>query len=215
MSLKFVHPSTILVSGPTGSGKTKFVSKVIHRNMFDKAPRRIIWIYSEWQPIYDEMKLLRSEIEFVKGLSDSLYEELDPKVRNLVILDDQMSHAGDTKVLSRLFTEGSHHRNLSIIYIVQNLFDKGKSHRTVSLNAQYIVLFKNPRDKSQIDTLGRQMFPNQSKFLIDAFDDATKEPYGYLLIDLRPETHEEFRVRTHIFPSEDTYAYIADGYKRK
>ena len=208
MNLKFVHPSTILVSGPTGCGKTRFVSKMILKNMFDRMPRRIIWVYSEWQSLYDEVKLLRSEIEFQHGLSDQLYDSLDANIRNLVILDDQLSHAGDSKMLSRLFTEGSHHRNLSIIYIVQNLFDKGKSHRTVSLNAQYIVLFKNPRDKSQIVTLGRQMFPRDVAFLSDSFEDATTEPYGYLLIDLRPETPEEFRLRTSIFQGEESIAYI-------
>ena len=158
MSLKFVHPSTILVSGPTGSGKTKFVEKVIFKNMFDKMPKRILWIYREWQPIYDELRLLRSEIEFVKGLTEEHYESLNPATTNLIILDNQMSQAGDSKVLSKLFTEGSHHRNLSIIYTVQNLFDKGKSHRTVSVNTQYMVLFKNPRDKSQIDAMGGQIF---------------------------------------------------------
>ena len=210
-----MHPSTILVSGPTGCGKTRFVSSMILKNMFERMPHRIVWVYSEWQPLYDEVKLLRSEVEFVHGLSDELYDSLDANIRNLVILDDQMSHAGDSKMLSRLFTEGSHHRNLSIIYIVQNLFDKGKSHRTISLNAQYIIVFKNPRDKSQIQTLGRQMFPQQLHFFTDAFEDATKVPYGYLVIDLRPETPEDFRLRTSIFSTDDAVAYIPiSSYKR-
>jgi len=41
-----------------------------------------------------------------------------------------------------LFTKGSHHRNISEIYIVQNLFNKRKEHRTISLNSHYIVVFK-------------------------------------------------------------------------
>jgi hypothetical protein len=41
-----------------------------------------------------------------------------------------------------------HHRNISVMYIVQNLFHRGKHHRTIGLNAHYMVVFKNPRDVS-------------------------------------------------------------------
>lgn len=205
--LRLKHPSTVLVSGPTGSGKTAFVTRLINERMFEPEPERIVFIYSEWQPAYAQFGVL---VEFRKDLPESFYSSLSPTVRNLVVLDDQMSKAGDSPVLSRLFSEGSHHRNLSIIYIVQNLFDKGKSHRTVSLNAQYIVLFKNPRDKSQLQALARQMFPTRTRFLTAAFEDATSNPYGYLLLDLRPETQEDIRVRTNIFPNESITVYQPD-----
>jgi len=98
---------------------------------------------------------------------------------------------------------------------VQNLFDKGKSHRTVSLNAHYMVLFKNPRDKSQIDVLGRQMYPSNSRFLTDAFADATSAAYEYMVIDLRAETPEIARVVTKIMPGDDMVIYAPVDYKRK
>ena len=209
MSWKFRHPSTIMISGPTGSGKTKFVERLLVERKFTIAHNRIFWIYSEWQPAYDALQHLRPDIVFKKGLGDEneFYNGLSNMNHNLVILDDQMSSIGNSKTLSRLFTEGSHHRNLSIIYIVQNLFDKGRSHRTVSLNAQYFVLFKNPRDKSQIDTIARQMYPGKVKFLRDAFQDATKEPFTYLLIDMHPETPEGERVLTRIFSNESPIVY--------
>ena len=207
LSLKLIHPSTTMISGPTGCGKTQFVMKIIKQDMIQPKPERIQILYSEWQSAYDELQILRPEIDFIRGFPPNFYDSLDPKVRNLVILDDQMSKVGDSKDLSRLFTEGSHHRNLSIIYIVQNLFDKGKSQRTVSLNTQYLVLFKNPRDKSQIEVLARQMYPKNTKFLVGSFLDATENPYGYLFLDLRPETEEEFRVRTLIFPGDELVVY--------
>ena len=94
------------------------------------------------------------------------------------------------------------------MYIVQNLFDKGKEHRTVSLNSQYITLFRNPRDRLQISILARQMYPGNQKFMTESYYDATKEPYGYLLVDLRPETPDDFRLRSKIFPNELTDVYI-------
>ena len=212
MSWKFRHPSTIMISGPTGSGKTKFVERVLVERLFSVDHNRVFWVYSEWQPAYESLQQLRPDIMFKKGLGDEneFYNSLSNFNRNLVILDDQMSSIGNSKTLSRLFTEGSHHRNLSIIYIVQNLFDKGRSHRTVSLNAQYFVLFKNPRDKSQIDTIARQMYPGKVKFLRDAFQDATKLPFTYLIIDMHPETNEGERVLTQIFAGETPSVYQAE-----
>jgi len=39
-----------------------------------------------------------------------------------MVIDDQMENAGGDKRIANLFTKGSHHRNLSVIYIVPNLF---------------------------------------------------------------------------------------------
>ena len=80
----------------------------------------------------------------------------------------------------------------------------------MSLNSQYMILFKNPRDVGQISYLGRQMFPSKhgSKFLAEAFRDATDKPYGYLFIDLKAGTDERLRVRTNIFPSDEEPHYV-------
>ena len=109
--------------------------------------------------------------------------------------------------MTDLFTKGSHHRNLSIIYILQNIFPKGKESRTISLNAHYIFLFKNPRDPSQIQTLGRQIYPNQPKCLGEAYADATAKAHSYLLVDLK-QTPDDLRLRTGLLPEEQTYVYI-------
>ena len=205
----------MLVCGPTGSGKTQFVLRLITEQMFEPVPERIMWIYGEWQPLYDILKIKIPDIEFKNGIPADLYDSITADTRNLVILDDQMSEAGDKKELSQLFTQGSHHRNLSVIYIVQNLFDQGRSMRTVSLNTQDLVIFKNPRDKKQITTLASQMYPKNGSFLTDAYLDATTEPFGYLVIDLKQDTPEEFRVRSKIFLGESTVVYQPTGYKRK
>jgi len=71
--------------------------------------------------------------------------------------------------------------------------------RTISLNAQYIILFKNPRDNSQFVHLAKQMYPRNSAYAIEAYTDATREPYGYLLLDLRNEQDEDLCLWTNIF----------------
>jgi hypothetical protein len=45
----------------------------------------------------------------------------------------------DQRVAS-LFSKKSHHRNTNGMYIAQNLFHRRKHHRTISLNAHYMVV---------------------------------------------------------------------------
>jgi len=97
---------------------------------------------------------------------------------------------------------------VSVLFLVQNLFPKNKFARTISLNAHYMVLFKNPRDASQFQNLARQMYPKKSQFAVEAYKDATREPYSYLLVDLRGEQNEDLRLRANIFPGETHYVYV-------
>ena len=223
-ALKFHHPTTVLISGPTGCGKTKFVSRLLlhSKEMFQPSPTRIVWVYAEWQPEYDRIEKLPcvgSRIEFREnGLNRDLYESFRPEEKNLLVLDDQMSNDGSCQsraisqsrrtILQQLFTQGSHHRSLSIIYVVQNLFDQGGFSRTISLNSQYIVLFKNPRDAGQIRYLAQQVYPKNSQFLVDSYTDATIDPYSYMMLNLTQCCPDWARVCSHVFPDESNEYYI-------
>ena len=116
-----------------------------------------------------------------------------------------MIDAGKDKRIVNLFTRGSHHRNLSVIYIVQNLFHQGKGSRSISLNSHYLVLFKNPRDKLQILTLAKQMYPAQTVFVLNQYVEAVKTPFDSLLIDLKTATQDNCRLRTNVLPSEEGF----------
>ena len=105
---------------------------------------------------------------------------IDADKNDVVVLDDQMLEPGKLEETSNLFTKGSHHRKITVVYIVQNVFDKGKVHRTISLNSHYMILFKNPRDEGQMRSLAQQVFPSKVKFFMDSFREATKKEHGYL-----------------------------------
>ena len=53
--MKLIHPSNIIVSGPTGSGKTQFVSRILTSRNIDPFPTRILYLYSERQQEYDKL----------------------------------------------------------------------------------------------------------------------------------------------------------------
>jgi len=98
-----------------------------------------------------------------------------------------------------MFTKAAHHKPCFIIFIMQNLFPSGKEARTRSLNTHYYIIFKNPRDKSQVEFLSRQVLPRKSKALIEVFEAATEKPYNYLFLDFTQECPEDYRLRSHLF----------------
>lgn len=206
-NIGFSHPCTIQISGPTGCGKTRFVRHVLEHRLIVPFPARIIWVYREWQEDYVALRAIYPHIEFVHGWREQIYDSIHAEETNLLVLDDLMCEASDSKELARLFTSGSHHRNLTVIYLVQNVYDKGKSSRTVSLNSHYHVVFRNRRDVSQFGVFASQMAPHRRDWLLDAFDDATREPFGYLLIDNHPRSADEIRFRTRILPGEQAICY--------
>ena len=206
-SIQLRHPFGLLVSGGTKSGKTTFVKKLLTYVdiMIDKPSEIITYFYSEFQNTFGEIQALVPQIKFVQGLPDDILDTINPETRNLFIVDDMMGEKD--VVIAKLFTKKSHHGNLSVIYIVQNLFHHSKEHRTISLNASYLCLTKNVRDASQIVHLAKQLYPNNTKFFQQAYQLATKEPYSYLFVDLTPTCPDEIRVRSGIFPTDTHYVY--------
>ena len=202
MDVQWKHPFSAIIAGPSGCGKTQFVLKFLKhiKEICDVNFCEIVWYYAEWQPWYSQYPYIR----FEEGLPNVTFSNNNPR---LVIIDDLMREA-DSKVVD-LFTKGCHHKNISVFYITQNLFHQGKGQRDISLNAHYIVYFKNPRDKAQIHHLARQICPEDPKFLQEAYNEATSQPHGYLLLDLKQTTPDEIRFRTNIFPSDGAcYAYV-------
>ena len=199
------HPFTCIVAGCTQSGKTVWVKSLLEnaQTTISPAPQRIIWCYGQWQPSYFDMMRMMPGIEFNQGVPNDIdnADYLDVSQRNLIVLDDLMAQSSKDKRIADLFTKGSHHRNLSIIYIVQNIFHQGKEMRNISLNAHYIVLFKSPRDKQQIPMLARQVNPGKVQEFMRSYEDVTSRPHGYLMLDLKP-TSDQDRLKTNILPGE-------------
>ena len=86
-------------------------------------PQRIVWSYSQWQPIYTELQKIIPWIEFVHEIPTDLEEDwfFNSDINNLLIIDDQMQESSNNNQIMNLFTRGSHHKSLSLCYLVQNV----------------------------------------------------------------------------------------------
>lgn len=204
----FVHPFTCLIAGPTQSGKTMLLKSILENNqtMINPPPTRIVYCYVDWQSKFDEMKSVNPAIEFHRGLPD--FDSIYATERNLLILDDLMSQCQNNDTILNLFTTDSHHKNISVFLVSQNLFTQGKCARTISLNCHYMIILNNPRDQSQINYLARQMYPRNQGFLTECYENATRVPYGHLFIDLKQATDPKYRIQTGISPDQQRFVYI-------
>ena len=155
------HPFPALVAGPTCCGKSQIVKRLLEsgENMIEGAPENIIWCYGIYQPAFDEIQRNIPNITFVEGVPSDSETMINPSIRNLVVIDDLMHELSNDPQITSLFKKGLHHRNLSVIFILENIFHRGKELRDMSLNCHYLVLFKSSRDSSQVNHLAKQMFP--------------------------------------------------------
>ena len=49
------------------------------------------------------------------------------------------------------------------------------------------------------------MYPGQTDFFFNQYEEAVKRPFGYLLIDLKTTTQDNCRLRTNVLPSEEGF----------
>lgn len=199
--------SPIMVAGPTASGKTYWTHKLLTSNMFTEPVSSVLYCYGVYQDYYDEMKI--PNIEFHEGLpSHDKVKSLHDGSFHVIVLDDLMEQIVKSIDTQNLFTKYCHHYNITAIFLTQNIFAQGPCSRTISINTHVLVLFANKRDESQSLHLGKQLYPCASKFFMEAYADATSIPHGYLVIDCDPKSPRELKLRTNVFPGEQTICYM-------
>ena len=119
-----------------------------------------------------------------------------------------MSKCANSDLVAQAFTQKRHHQNVSVILIVQNLYCQGSVMRCVHLNTEYVVLFRNPRDKSQFNHFARQIEPKKIRSLLDAYVDATSKPFSHFLVDLKPHTPDNLHYRSNTLCALEQIVYV-------
>ena len=194
-----------MIAGPTGSGKTRLLMDLIKQrdSVTTHKPVEIVYCYSLWQPAFEGVEGVR----FHRGPIDveENFGGADGKNRWLII-DDLMHEVKEGNYIDSLFTKFSHHLNLTVFLVVQNLFLKPL--RTASVNTHYFFLGKNPRDVSTITNLAKQMFPGNTGRFMEAYTDATREPHSFFFVSVRQETDDGVRlIKNFARPGKTMVAY--------
>ena len=120
----------------------------------------------------------------------------------LLVLDDLMAEGGEDKELLDLFTKHSHHPNITVLYLCQDMFPPGKYAKSISRNAHSIVAFKNPRDQLGMKNLLLQAFPTCWQDMMDVYQKVTERPFRYTVLDLHPASDDSKRVFSHLLTHE-------------
>ena len=203
-----LEPGTSLIlSGPSNCGKTTFAVNLIrHRKVvYNTEISKIIIITPHNQPIFDTLKETE-DVDIINDVPD--YEDISNMADLhqggglIIFLDDIMQELSSKANLSKIFTQLCHHKQLTCILSVQNLFFQSNEYKNMVLNCSYLCLFKVPGDKRQISTIGGRMFPGKSGKFISAFEKATEKPYSYLFIDYRQKTRNFMRLKKDILPTD-------------
>lgn len=204
--LRFPEGSSHLVVGASGCGKTHRVYNYLKlkNELFENGPKieHIIFFYSMWQDEYTKMQQEGLVTEFVNAFptNEDFRVRTGQYERSICILDDAMTHI--SRDLVEMVTVTARHSKATTFILFQSLFPAHPLARQISLNVKYFHLFKNPRENAQIQTLARQLQPQNYRYIVEAYHAATSEPYTCFMIDLMQETHQLLRYRSNVLPSE-------------
>jgi len=83
--------------------------------MIEPPPEEIWYCYGEFQPIFARYP----EVKFHEGMPD--FTKFDRR-STFLVLDDLMSETNDD--VANLFTKGSHHRNVSVMFLTNLILQK-------------------------------------------------------------------------------------------
>ena len=107
MDLRIRMGSSMLVSGPTGSGKTSFILNMLDADMFNVKPLKVHWFSNTSTELHNT--LLARKYIVRKALPDS-FEYIEPN--SVIVIDDFMGKTRGNEGVSSLFTQLAHHKHI-------------------------------------------------------------------------------------------------------
>ena len=120
----------------------------------------------------------------------------------VLVLNDLMEEGEQDKRVLDLFTKDSHHRDITVLYLTQDLFPPGNFSKAINRNAHYIVAFKHPGDQTGIRIILLQAFPDRWRHVLRLYKRVTLRPFGYLMLDVHTALDDRYRLWSHLTPRE-------------
>ena len=162
--------------------------EVIKHKLVLPFPENIYYMYRVHQSFMEE----HPEITFIEGLNFSLMDTSKP---SMLVIDDLVLSTNQD--VAEMFILGSHHRQVSIFFLTQNLFPNCNLFRTMSANAHYFVIFQNQRNFRQVMTLARQVFVGKDvNRIVNAYKRAGETSRGFIILSFSALLPKELTVVT-------------------
>ena len=162
-------PFTLILAGASGCGKTTWLERLLKefKTVTDGASKyqTLLWFSGTKQPaLFQRVRAtFAGTVRFFDSIDKEVYEQVEKQGRNsTIVIDDLMQETSGMAGVGKLFTKGRSHLNCNIILLWQNVFPSGSEARNLSINAHHMVLFKNPRDKSQVRYFATSLQKNSS-----------------------------------------------------
>ena len=188
MPIKFLANHNTIIFGQTGAGKTCFILDVIRYKLIHPFPKNIYYMYKIRQPFMDQI----NNINFIEGLD---FNAIDTNKPSMLVIDDLV--LSTNKAVAEMFILGSHHRQISIFFLTQNLFPNCNLFRLMSTNTHYFVIFQNQRNFRQVMTLARQIFVGRDiKRITEAYKRASNTLRGFIVLSFSQLLPNELTVVT-------------------
>lgn len=193
-------PFSLIIAGPSNSGKTTFVNELLlnQDRVINNRIDYVFWFYGQVPPkkeLFDRIENLTA----VQGIPDSFKDYILPERTGIIILDDLMQECTNNSLITDFFTRKSHHENICVIFITQNLFHSGRERINFIKNTTYLTLFNSPMDQSLPIYMAQKLLPTNRKAFMDIYNHAVDKPHGYLFIDGHQETPKAAKFRTDLF----------------
>ena len=217
--IRFNHPCNVLLIGPSQSGKSTFLEKLLkwRLELFRNAPRKVLYVCPTRSPQIETMMKQGLIHRVIKTLPRS-YEEFEKVIlpyKNegaLVCIDDGLSQL--ESYLPKVFEQFTSKNNTTVIFVSQTAFLDSSNFRRLSENTHYAICLRNKRNPSKIRTLAMQADPCNYKIIISAYQEATKPKslvkseensgfaYGYFIFNFSLTSPEVLNYISNIFPNE-------------
>ena len=125
---QFHSPTSIAIFSPPYSGKSTLMRNILEHadKLFVTPPEFVVYCYKEWLPMFEEMKHFVGNLILHQGVPTQ--EEMEQWAQGkhfILVLDDLQQACEKDKEVAEMFTGGSHHLNISLIYLCHNIFGKG------------------------------------------------------------------------------------------
>ena len=132
MDVRFKTPANFYICGQTQCGKSYMVRRMLNHleEMFSPVPTKTVYCYGEFQKEFDEFP---PNVELIEGFPNDVNKLTKGHDNCLIVLDDLMTQCSNDPCVADLFMRGSRHREISVLYLTQNVFPPGKLSRTISL----------------------------------------------------------------------------------